>query len=276
MLLARLALTILDPSVQSLAHLDALAYVSSTRQIGGGPQPYYVVRTSSMAARRRSETTSARVRPSDVAARPRSSPCQHISYENVARSDDLASRARALLLCFLSLVFDRLSSTQQQHLDLARSGPASTPRIYTILPSLHTAPWNFRARGRIGGCRLTLLVTFGHSPALLVARRRRYASCSSCPHAHLHAHRGHICIWRPVGGCHSCHQSIVTGARAPLVFFRPPTRRVARGRGFARPCLDPEANTHLSAGSSRTTQSATLKARACTASQACSAASLTT
>ena len=35
MLLARLALTILDPSVQSLAHLDALAYVSSTRQIGG-------------------------------------------------------------------------------------------------------------------------------------------------------------------------------------------------------------------------------------------------
>ena len=60
------------------------------------------VRPSSMAARRRSETTSA-VRPSDVhvAARPRSSPCQHVSYENVARSDHLASRARALLLCFL-------------------------------------------------------------------------------------------------------------------------------------------------------------------------------
>ena len=114
MLLARLALTILDPSVQSLAHLDALAYVSSTRQIGGGPQPYYVVRTSSMAARRRSETTSARVRPSDVAARPRSSPCQHISYENVARSDDLASRARALLLCFFfERVFVRQNTTPE-------------------------------------------------------------------------------------------------------------------------------------------------------------------
>ena len=83
------------------------------------------VRPSSMAARRRSETTSAE-RPSDVAARPRSSPGQHISYENVARSDHLASRARALLLCFL---FDRLSLTQQQHLDLARSGPASTPPL---------------------------------------------------------------------------------------------------------------------------------------------------
>ena len=37
-----------------------------------------------------------------------------------------------------------------------------------------------------------------HSPALLVARRRRYASCtcSLYPHAHLHAHRGLICICR--------------------------------------------------------------------------------
>ena len=64
----------------------------------------------------------------------------------------LFTRLARLALTILCFLFDRLSLTQQQHLDLAPSGPASTPRIYT--PSLHTAPWNFW--GRIGGCRLTL------------------------------------------------------------------------------------------------------------------------